>query len=776
MVCIFPVFKQMPLIFREISRHVCLSISVLVALPGFSVDNLHGQEGVHSFDQLPSLRLLPSSFDRSLEIHWTPESHMIGIFEFSQDLVVWKAIGSGVEREGQFFLTVTTKNLSPTGFYRVRISTVGEPVDELLNDGMEGGSVTTLRVAPSRPEQVYAGVDGDLYKSNDHGKQWSLVRSGAGRAIAIEPLDHNVVYGAMNGGIAKSTDAGTTWTTYTFPDPQVGVPTALAIDPKAPNLLLAGTYSGKVFRSSDSGQTWRETSSPPANRVTTIAIDPHNAHTMWLGTDSRGIYKSIDGGDTWVHKSEGLVDPGDQGRRVKVLFVDPNTPNLLIAATGSRVFKSTDNGERWDIASGSLGSGLWDMSTYDGKNIYTAGSFGIQRSTESPNLPPGNPLHDHDRDTFERVIRDVSNQSSAGRVAVDPTNPQRVYAGTSGDGVYWSINGGSSWTHGKGITSVAIDALGQDLNDSKILYAGSASSGVFRSTNSGATWKVFNTGMDQNLQPRKFVSTKSGLYLVTNNGLWKNTGQRWFRPDDGCRPEFGADDPFGRTLYYLNLTISALAVDPSNENTLYVGHHSLERGMGIRRSVDGGRCWDELPLNLPRLIGWARVNAIAIDPRNSNNIYATVEGFGVIKSSDFGETWELRDNGIRQAPLQGNPGHHGNTIFGDIVIDNNNTLYVTAGGTALFRSTDGAETWTVANTGLKDGVFRLALDPNDSSTVYGVGWSGFFKTTNKGDQWTQEAGSHGFGENTLFDVLPTADGILLGSRAGVIRLIFSLIS
>ena len=76
-------------------------------------------------------------------------------------------------------------------------------------------------------------------------------------------------------------------------------------------------------------------------------------------------------------------------------------------------------------------------------------------------------------------------------LAINPSNSQIIYAGTS-FGVYKTNNGGGSWyiVNGDGGSSLAIDP-----SDSQTVYAGSSSGGVFKSINNGETWNAVNIGL-----------------------------------------------------------------------------------------------------------------------------------------------------------------------------------------------------------------------------------------------------------------------------------------
>src|SRR5206468_3479505 len=81
-------------------------------------------------------------------------------------------------------------------------------------------------------------------------------------------------------------------------------------------------------------------------------------------------------------------------------------------------------------------------------------------------------------------------------LAVDPQNPNTVYAGTIGGGVFKSANGGASWSAANfGLTAADVRALAVDPRNPSTVYAGTNGAGVFKSTNGGASWSAANSGL-----------------------------------------------------------------------------------------------------------------------------------------------------------------------------------------------------------------------------------------------------------------------------------------
>src|ERR1051325_5522343 len=183
-------------------------------------------------------------------------------------------------------------------------------------------------------------------------------------------------------------------------------------------------------------------------------------------------------------------------------------------------------------------------------------------------------------------------------IAINPNNPQVIYIGTAGGGVWRTDDGGQHW---KPIfdrqLSLGIGEPGGiaiDPNNTSVLYVGTSgritrqpAAGLFKSTDAGGSWIRLGSGFP-----------------------WGNTGN---------------------ANQFAGQWINIVMVDPTNSSTVYLASTS-----GVFRSTDGGQNWT-LGTN-----GFGDVRTLVIDgtsPAGARRLYAGISGRGVFRTNDGGQTW-----------------------------------------------------------------------------------------------------------------------------------------
>ena len=309
--------------------------------------------------------------------------------------------------------------------------------------------------------------------------------------IEVDSKHPNIVYASTLGpdSVLKSTDAGKTWsvadtglTNPTSPTDSEDLRVdALALDPRSPNVLYAGTGLG-VFKTNDGAQTWKLASTGIdlggglAHRmyegsIYAIAIDP--LHTSTVYAAGRDIWKSTNGGATWkpVHR-HGAISLG----------IDPRRPETVYA--GARpILKTIDGGGSWRaIGPRGLRDGFFGHPIVVARRapgtVYAGGSRGLFASANQGR-------------TWKKSL-----SGGVGAIALDSSQANALYVGSWGHGVFKSVDGGQTWSapflDGRSVNSIAIARTRPQT-----IYAGvqwktapqTWVGGMFASTDGGATWQ-----------------------------------------------------------------------------------------------------------------------------------------------------------------------------------------------------------------------------------------------------------------------------------------------
>src|SRR2546426_2326970 len=267
-------------------------------------------------------------------------------------------------------------------------------------------------------------------------------------------------------------------------------------------------------------------------------------------------------------------------------------------------------------------------------------------------------------------------------------------------------------------------SLAIDRSNPATIYAATAS-GVFKSTNGGESWSSSLTNTYVQIVAIA-PTTPTTLYAGSRTGVYRTTdgGASWHAMNNGLTNQYG-------TAYVI-----ALAVDPTNSNVVYAG--GLDPGVSggypniIYKTTNGGASWA-----VSRSAGpYTEINTLVVDPTNANTIYAggAIGAAGtVFKTTDSGRSWS-------EVYL----GFNSRYIVWSLAVNPSSPSTILAGnGYGVYKSDDGGLRWSAFNDGLQLpndpsyfwGVNSLAIDPGNPRIVYAATNGGVFKSSN-GGSWS----------------------------------------
>ncbi len=598
--------------------------------------------------------------------------------------------------------------------------------------GPDGGDARSLAADPRDPDRILLGTSSSqLFVSNDGGHTWlRLARVGDGDHyvvdhIVFDPAHPETVYAAAwsietdGGDVFRSDDSGRTWRALAGMHGKSVRSFALA--PSDPSILVAGALDG-VFRSRDGGGTW-ERISPPGHpelkNIESLAVDPEDPNVIYAGTWHLP-WKTVDGGRTWFSIKEGVIDDSD----VFSIILDPRDSRVLYASACTGIYKSEDAGAHFRKVQGIPNSArrtrVLRLHPLDPNMVYAGTTEGLWATINA-----GQTWH---RVTADSVI--------VNDVLVDARHPGTVLLATDRSGVLRSENGGTTFfASNRGFAHRQVTAFLVDRNDPSVLYAGVVNDkeygGLFVSHDAGEHWVQMNDGLAGH-DIFSLRQTQQGILLAgTNRGVfaWGQMDKAWHainglareaplaggrvlpmpagrarkrqKPYTQQKPR--ADDPPPRPE--LNGRVADLEVAPEA--------WFAATSQGLFTSVDGGQSWRG-----GAVLGLR--NFIAVQA--AGEIVVAITSATLVVSRDSGSHWyapQLPDN---IAPLAG------------VALGSQGSIWLASRGGA-YGSTDGGETWEHAITGIDALDVTSMMYDSDNRRLLATTVTGAFESTDLGRTW-----------------------------------------
>lgn len=562
----------------------------------------------------------------------------------------------------------------------------------------DAGQISRVRIHPTNPDLVYAAVLGNVFgpggtrgvfRSADGGTTWEKVlyvddRTGASDLV-MDATNPRVLYaglwtvrrtpwtidsGSTVGGIFKSTDGGATWTKLVK-----GLPThvmmgriGLAVSPARPSRVWAQVEAaedqGGLYRSDDGGASWQRVNDQRmlqqrAWYYTHVTADPVNPDTVYaLNTD---LYKSTDGGRTFQGFGFGCCDDGVYHSDNHDLWINPTNPKIMINANDGGGIVSLNGGASWSTYANQATAEIYRV-TVDTRFPYRV--YGAQQDNSTISVPAYRPTKWWGESHWYSV-----GGGESGHIAVDPRNPDLVYAGSIG-GSITRMN--TATRQVESIRAHPDQPIGQRAMDLKYRFQWNApirisphdpdvvyhtSQHVHRTRDGGRTWEVISPDLTRNDRSTQDYSGGQGitrdsttveiygtvfafeesphkagvLWAGTDDGLVQisqDNGGRWQNVTPKDMPERGTVNAIDLSAHDDGRALIAVHKYRENDFTPY-----------IFQTSDFGRTWRRLADGTNGIPAGQFVRVVREDPKRRGLLYAGTE-FGMYVSFDDGAHWQ----------------------------------------------------------------------------------------------------------------------------------------
>ncbi|MEI7802622.1 MAG: T9SS type A sorting domain-containing protein, partial [Bacteroidota bacterium] len=323
-----------------------------------------------------------------------------------------------------------------------------------------------LMTAPNG--EVFSACDGGFFRTFNHGASWQDYSNGLQISqyyrLGCSATNANIVYcGAQDNGTSKY-NAGS-WSYVLGGDGMEAL-----VDFTDENIVYGSTQNGGLYKSIDGGANYNDiTPAGGGAWVTPYIINPQNHNNLIYGGTE--INESFNGGSTWSAFTNGLSG----GNNFQSLAICPTAPNILYAATSSKIFRTTDQGFTWTDITNNL-------------PVYAA---------------------------------------SITHIAVKTNDANKLWVTFSGfsDGnkVFESIDGGVHWENiSAGIPNMPVNCIVYENNSPDAIYVGT-DLGVYYKENYLSNWVAINNGLPNVIVDELEIQYSSGKLRAATfgRGLWE---------------------------------------------------------------------------------------------------------------------------------------------------------------------------------------------------------------------------------------------------------------
>jgi photosystem II stability/assembly factor-like uncharacterized protein len=361
--------------------------------------------------------------------------------------------------------------------------------------------------------------------------------------------------------------------------PDGGNVRSLAYDPSNPDHILLGTSAGQLFASNNGGASWQLFAHFTVGDdyvFDHIIFDPTNTATIYVAgwglfnDHEGGVFRSDDGGKTWKEL------PGAHGKSIRAMAMAASDHNTLVIGALDGVFRSRDAGATWERMTPENPEIMENHSSM--KNFVS-----VAIDPQNPDVVYAGTRHlpwktsDGGKD-WHNIKEGMLDDSDVFSIIVDPKIPSRVFASAC-SGIYKSDNGAELFHRVQGLPHSAIRTrvLKQDPVRNNIVYAGTTG-GLWKTVDNGAKWTLVTSAdvivndvlIDPRNPNRMLIATDLRGILVSNDAFAHyTTSNRGFS----------------------HRVVNEVVVDRKDPSRLYAGVANDGDQGGVFVSDDSGNTW-----------------------------------------------------------------------------------------------------------------------------------------------------------------------------------------
>jgi photosystem II stability/assembly factor-like uncharacterized protein len=301
--------------------------------------------------------------------------------------------------------------------------------------------------------------------------------------------------------------------------PDGGDARSIAQSPGDPGHLYLGTTNSWIYESTDGARTWHRLArlSDETLIIDHIVIDRSDPAVLFAaawtpGHVGGGLWVSHNGGRDWTESAD------LKGQSIRAFFAAPSVPSILLAGTLEGVYRSIDSGLHWSEISPPASREIHEVESLAvdplNPDVIYAGTWHLPWKTSDGGR------------TWQSIKKGVIDDSDVFSIIIDPDQPRVVYASAC-SGIYKSESGGEVFRKIEGIPATArrTRVLRQDPTHHNVVYAGTTE-GLYKTADGGKTFKrmtgpeliVNDVLIDPSNSEHVLVATDRGGVLASTDG------------------------------------------------------------------------------------------------------------------------------------------------------------------------------------------------------------------------------------------------------------------